>query len=82
MQHLFLRNSYQVCSNGDKNEEEKEENNLETGGALGLRTDISNLCLDSQVLLIPVLIVIVINALLLTQPSSFYTMIQILDPDP
>jgi len=42
----------EVCSNGDKNEEEKEENNLETGGALGLRTDISNLCLDSQAQLV------------------------------
>jgi len=42
----------EVCSNGDKNEEEKEENNLEAGGALGLRTDISNLCLDSQAQLV------------------------------
>merc|ERR1712088_989464 len=42
----------EVCSNVDKNEEEKEENNLETGGALGLRTDISNLCLDSQAQLV------------------------------
>ena len=63
-----------MCANGDKDEEEKEENTLEgegaLGGALGLRADISDLCLDSQVVLniinlILILIGLIINLLLL-----------------
>merc|ERR1711981_1161071 len=42
----------EVCANGDKDEEVNEENTLEAGGALGLRADISNLCLDSQAQLV------------------------------
>ena len=41
---------FQVCNTGNSKEEEaEEENTLEAGGALGLRADISTLCLDSQV---------------------------------
>merc|ERR1712130_954058 len=42
----------EVCANRDNDEEEIEENTLEGGGALGLRVDISNLCLDSQAQLV------------------------------
>jgi len=45
----------EVCNNGedrDDEEEGKEENTLEAGGALGLRADISTLCLDSQAQLV------------------------------
>ena len=53
MRSLFLKKlQFQVCNNGedrDDEEEGKEENTLEAGGALGLRADISTLCLDSQV---------------------------------
>jgi len=42
----------EVCNNGDNEEEGKEENTLEAGGALGLRADISTLCLDSQAQLV------------------------------
>merc|ERR1712130_830854 len=42
----------EVCANRDNDEEEIEENTLEGGGALGLRADISNLCLDSQAQLV------------------------------
>lgn len=42
----------EVCANGDTDEEVNEENTLEAGGALGLRADISNLCLDSQAQLV------------------------------
>ena len=36
-------------SNGDYDNDEVEENNVDVGGALGFRDDISTLCLDSQV---------------------------------
>merc|ERR1712130_93266 len=42
----------EVCANRDNVEEATEENTLEAGGALGLRADISNLCLDSQAQLV------------------------------
>merc|ERR1712130_288480 len=44
----------EVCNNGnDRDEERKEENTLEAGrGAVGLRADISTLCLDSQAQLV------------------------------
>ena len=49
---LILFQNFQVCnnsSNGDYDDDEVEENNVDVGGALGFRDDISTLCLDSQV---------------------------------
>ena len=55
---LTSNGNCQVCNNGDNEEEGKEENTLEAGGALGLRADISTLCLDSQVKLILIQVLI------------------------